>query len=164
MCLPQNLVQRIRQWWPSGIDIWVSVRLGGRHAPGFGHGRDGFNVRSQRGNASDSACFCRFVGTTHAGFGQASVAIRTIPLLVALAAMALLSAPDLCLAKSQVVETRLAFLRVHAGAVRSGDCRSHLERDNTFLGTFADKASGSRSQAAHLIGWLSWLRHRAGNF
>ena len=108
--------------------------------------------------------FCRFIGTAHAGFGQASAALRTIPLLVALAAMTLLSAPDLCLADSQVVATRLAFLRVHADAVRSGDYRSHLERDNTFLGIFADKASGSRSQAAHLIGWLSWLRHRAGNF
>ena len=107
---------------------------------------------------------CRFIGTTHAGFGQASAAIPTISLLVALAAMTLLSAPDLCLADSQVVATRLVFLRVHADAVRSGDYRSHFGRDNTFLGAFADKASGSRSQAAHLIGWLSWLRRRAGNF
>lgn len=49
-CGVQDLVQRTRKWWSSGIDIWVSICLVRGDTSSSGHGRDGFDVCFQHGD------------------------------------------------------------------------------------------------------------------
>ena len=53
----QDLVQRVREWRSSGIDIWISVRLVWGDTSSPGHGRNGFDVRFQHGDACDFVQF-----------------------------------------------------------------------------------------------------------
>lgn len=56
-CGVQDLVQRIRKWWSSGIDIWVSICLVRGDTSSSGHGRDGFDVCFRHGELYDLVPF-----------------------------------------------------------------------------------------------------------
>ena len=53
----QDLIQRIRKWWPCRIDLWIFIRLVRGNTPSSGHGRDGFDVRLEYAEFHDCFCF-----------------------------------------------------------------------------------------------------------